>query len=778
MHSSKSKMCLLSLPNELLSQIAALLACPDLSRFSRSCTKLHQLFTTALYHRDIEIEEDQPGPFRWAATFGSAPTMKRAIQEGLTLSEFACSQLVFLAVTRGFTDCVEILLDLQPFDINCTMGSGDTVLMLAISTGTAPLVKLLLERGADPTLAETSMRRLSPLHVAARCGGDDIIKMLLKAGASPNTRSGGDETALLNAIQRGGILKHAWYPGGKRLVSTDEEVMETTRTFLESGYEMDAADGSAYLYEACWQGRATLVNFFISHGADPHMQTEYLQTCLGVAALHGHTDVVQILLDQKVEVNTASKYGFAPLVEAVRRGELNIIKLLVETGGGDVNFADEYGNTPLRAALSPGTWADGVPRYMFGSEGWESQTKPPFNEDLVRYLIERGADVHAVTPRGTSMLSIAIGYSNSAIVDMLLNEGAGIDDADEIVRLIISAANSEKDDIAKRLLRQESANAVDGSKLCPALHIACENEDLEFVKLLVEAGADVNALDEEGQSCLQLAINHDQICQFLIERGANFEQKLNWGYTVFLFAVEYGLLDTVDVLINAGADITVCNDSQQSALMIASQHGHRYLTKQFLELDTIDVNAQCIDGRTALHYAAMRSRLHMVDILLSNPQLPALRLKDSRGVTPLIAAARQEDLEVVKRILAAGDSTLLEDEDKFGYTALQWAGTQSRAIKELLLAATLEARLDPGRDVEEPSQDGFFHNQCACDACGRARTGPEVDGVQKCIECYTNMGELFVLCEWCLAHGETCRDETHGKDPYFCSCDAYYSDED
>lgn len=770
-------MYLFSLPNELLSQITFSLANPDLSRFSRSCTKLHQLFTTVLYHRDIE--ETQLEPFRWAATFGSAPTLKRAIQEGLTLSPEECSQVVFIAISHGSIDCAKILVTLPSFEVNSCCGGRDTALMLAISAGAAPLVKLLLERGADPTLTEGSLRGLPPLHVAARRGNDEITKMLLKAGASPYARCGGDETPLLNAVQRGGILESAWYPRGERLVSTDEEVMQTTQVFLENGYVMDAADGNAYLYEACWQGRTMLVNFFISHGADPHRQTEYLQTCLGVAALHGHTNVVQTLLGQKVEVNTTSKYGFAPLIEAVRLGELDVIKLLVEIGGADVNFADEYGNTPLCAALSPGIWADAMPRYMVGSELRESQPKPPFNEDLVRYLIDRGADVHAVTSRGTSMLSVAIGSSNSAIVEMLLDEGASVDDADELLRLIINAAFSEKEDIARRLLQHKSitADAVDRSKLYLALHVACENEDLEFVKLLVEAGADVNALDEKGKSCLQLAINHDQICQFLIERGANIEQKMKWGYTVFLFAVEYGLLDTVDVLINAGVDMTVRNDSEQTALMIASQHGHRYLTKQFLGLGKIDINAQCIDGRTALHYAAMRGRRPIVDMLLSHSQPPELKLKDRRGVTPLIAAARQEDLEIVKRILAAGDSKLLEDKDKFGYTALQWAGMQSLATKEFLLAATLEAGLDPGQDADEPPQDGVIHDKCACDACGRTTTGPGVDGGEECRECYTNMGERFLLCEWCVAHGETCRNETHGRGPYYCICDVYYSDE-
>lgn len=765
-------MSFLSLPNELLYQIASLLARRDLNSFSRSCTKLHQLLTNKLYHR--EVEEGQSAPFSWAAVFGSLPTMRRAIREGVTLSPDMCSHAVFLAISHGNTDCLEILLDSHPFEINSTWHGHNSALILAIHNGPAQMVKLLLERGADPTLTELSFDELSPLHVAARRGDAEIIKMLLEAGAFVDARNGDDESPLLNVIQRGGVLDSRWYPRSERVVSTDEEVMETARLFIESGCTMDAADGNAYLYEACWQGRTTLVRFLLSLGADPHRQTESPQTCLGVAAMHGHTDVVQILLYLKVEVNTTSKYGFAPLVEAVRLGELDAIKLLVERGGGDVNFADGHGNTPLHVALSPGVLANGIPRYMPGSEGRVPQPKPPFNEGLVRYLIDRGADVHAVTSKGISMLSVAVSYSNDAIVAMLLKEGAITGAADEILRLIIRAAYSKKEATAKRLLQQESAADLDCSKLYPALHAACKNEDLEIVKLLVETGADVNALDEKGQSCLQLAINHDQICQFLIEHGADVEQQLNWGYTALLFAVEYGLLDTVDVLINAGADITVCNDSKQNALMIASQYGHRYLTKQFLGLDSIDINAQCIDGRTALHYAAMRSRRPIVDMLLSHSQPPALRLKDTRGVTPLIAAARQVDLEVVKRILTAGDSTLLEDEDRFGYTALQWAGMQSLAIKEFLLAATLEAGLDPDPDTDEPPQDGDFHDQCACDACGRARTGPRINGVEECRECLTNMGEPFVLCQWCLAHGETCRDETHGKHSYYCMCNANY----
>lgn len=761
-------MSILSLPHELLLNIQSRLAPPDLSRVSRSCSELHKLLTPILYNRDEH--DNELGPLQYAASHGSAPPVDRSAKVGLRLPADEFSRLVLLAAFKGYKDCVESLLNFQPFDINSFSNGGSTALAYAVYRDGVSLVKLLLDRGADPNLAERSRLHESPLHIAARLGFDNSIEALLLGGASSNAKNAGDEVPLLKAIQRGRTQRGVDEMDEEPHMTTDTELMKTTRIFLEHGHQMDSSDSTSCLYEACWQGRVALAQLLMSHGANPHHQTDYEYTCLGAAASKGHTDIAKLLIGQRVDANTPSKFGFTPLIEAVRGGHLEIVKLLVEVGSADVNLADRYKDTPLFSSLTPANLDEDTPMYLLDTEPSVPQKTPRFNEDIVRYLVEQGADLHTISPAGSSTLRTAIYYTNYTVVKLVLTQGAAYNDAATILPLIPIASSLGKMDVVKLLLRHDSAARVDGSKLQSVLSAACANGDLECVKMLVNAGADVNVPDQDGETCLQLALEQPQVCQYLIDHGSRLETKLDWGYTALLSAVESGFVDSVALLIAAGADVTACNDSGQNALMLAGQYGHEDIARRLLETGKIDINAQCIDKRTALDYAALRNHLPLVELMLSSLPASALKHRDRYGSTPLIAAARQDNVDIVKRILAVGDVTLLKDRDQFDYTALHWAAMESVATKEFLLAATLDAGLDPNLDHGESSQGGFYGTSCVCDVCGRARTCTEMDNVRECEMCHTGKGDPFIICEWCHEHGKTCRDEQHQTYNHICEC--------
>ncbi len=125
---------------------------------------------------------------------------------------------------------------------------------------------------------------------------------------------------------------------------------------------------------------------------------------------------------------------------------------------------------------------------------------------------------------------------------------------------------------------------------------ASKNGDAAKVKALIEAGADVHAVDERGWTALFMACHNPElnrgfpdVVEALIAAGADFEKCIGYGMRPLMIAAGYGEAGVVDVLIKAGAKIKAENEGGRTAMQMATD-------KNYVEVVNLLWEAQMLSG--------------------------------------------------------------------------------------------------------------------------------------------------------------------------------------
>lgn len=208
---------------------------------------------------------------------------------------------------------------------------------------------------------------------------------------------------------------------------------------------------------------------------------------------------------------------------------------------------------------------------------------------------------------------------------------AGSDVADAVMK--------KNQQAVRALLHQKTdvnAPQTDGAT---AIHWAARWDDLEVADLLIRGGANVNAATREGSTPLSLAsINGSAaMVEKLLKAGANPNARLLEGETALMIAARTGKADAVKVLLDNGADINAKESLRQTtALMWAVSEGHPAVTELLIARGA-DVNA-----KTKFNAAPGKKTER-------GEQYPA-----TGSLTALVFAARQNDLESARMLVAAG----------------------------------------------------------------------------------------------------------------------------
>ncbi|MBI3181617.1 MAG: ankyrin repeat domain-containing protein [Myxococcales bacterium] len=191
----------------------------------------------------------------------------------------------------------------QGADVNARGKHGTAPLAAAVARGSPELVRLLLEKGADPKVPLT---RQTLLHRAAARGNPEVISMLLERGLDLNQRGEG-RTPLEWASAEGKLeaVKVLWAAGA--------------RVRGESQALPDAARG----------GHWAVVDYLLQQGADIGAKDGG-----GKTALHHASDaaVARRLLDRRAEPNAKDAEGWTPLHHAAWKGDEALARLLLERG--------------------------------------------------------------------------------------------------------------------------------------------------------------------------------------------------------------------------------------------------------------------------------------------------------------------------------------------------------------------------------------------------------------------------------------------------------------
>lgn len=275
---------------------------------------------------------------------------------------------------------------------------------------------------------------------------------------------------------------------------------------------------------------------------------------------------------------------------------------------------------------------------------------------------------------------------------------------------IFKCARAGLTENVKCLLHLRKASAKDitifGTTL---LHSASKSGNMELVRLLIQEGADVNAQDEDGESPLHGALarsNNYNIARILIENGADLSIRAVDGKTplhnIFNNTISQVLMkdDWLEKIVPDSEAMSITHFLEWSSISSPEilQRGHLY--------DDADLLSADILGRTCLHFAACRGNLGVLSYLIKEVSAEDVNKKDVEGRSPLhYAVQTSRAAEVIEILMGKGCNIYATDEN--GRTALHWAARWNNfnAVKKLMAIADGEILLLPDKNGRTPSAE-------------------------------------------------------------------------
>jgi ankyrin repeat protein len=422
-----------------------------------------------------------------AAMRGDRQAIRAALarKADVNLAQVDGTTALHWAVERDDLEMADLLIRAGA-RVDARTREGVMPLQLAAVNGSATMLDRLLKAGADPN-APLSTSGDTATMMAARTGKPDAIRVLAESGANVNAReSWGGTTALMWAVSEG----HA----------------DAASALIAAGADVNARSH----YVAAANGRGFEGRTPVASRTDPKTE-EFASgwlTPLTLAAREGDVELTRILLDAGADVNTAAGDGKTALSVAVFNGNYDVASLLVDRKA-DVNKADAQRFTPLFWAVDRRNM-ETAPNFP-----WMVTADPM---PLIRKLLDAGANPNALvnnTPRarmreGSPRIVFATALMRAAFAADL-----------ELVKLLLERGADPK--IVSRD-NETMLSAAAGLAFIHGYHRGKGPEErLQVVKLFVELGNDVNWPDDYGITPLMAAGNYGNvpIIQYLIDAGAD-----------------------------------------------------------------------------------------------------------------------------------------------------------------------------------------------------------------------------------------------------------------
>ncbi len=423
-------------------------------------------------------------------------------------------------------------------------------------------------------------------------------------------------------------------------------------------------DGATALYLASIRGSASMIGKLLGAGADPNELGPEGETPLMLASRNGNPDAIKVLIDHKADVNATDKLrGTTALMWAAEQDHPEAVKILIDHGA-NVSAADNVDTKGNRAYLAPS-----ITQRLNSSFGVNGQ----------RGRGGRGGAAGAGRGAGTRP---AAGRGGSAA-----GAGAGVEDADQAAAFAAFGRQSDKDGGGLTpLVYAARENCIECAQLLveakadvnqtthygwTALLTATQNRHYKLAAYLLEHGANPNIANHGGWTPLYLAVDNRNIeggdypvrkpdmdhldyIKLLVDKGANVNARIcgkastpteckgdstetrtiftmQWlyedGATPFLRAAQSGDVELMKYLLAHGADPKIKTAQGETALAVAAGIGwvegvtfewspeeNVEAVKMCLDLG-IDPNAADDQGRTALHGAAHKGRLKVIQML-------------------------------------------------------------------------------------------------------------------------------------------------------------------
>ena len=499
----------------------------------------------------------------------------------ITAAGVQASTSVADAAKAGDLNAVKAMLQAGG-DVNAAHGDGMTALHWAASRGDEVLTQMLLAAGAN-IRATTRLGGITALHIASQGGHANVVASLITAGADVNTLTSTGATAVMLAARAGSAETVT------RLVETGADVNAKEKAFGQTALMiaagLDRADVVRLLLSrgADWKAASSVADLkgltsMMDDGTGrPQQQqpgggvagvtrgyryNELIGTQGGLTALHfaarqGSAAAARALVEAGVNVNIPSAGDKAtPLLVALINGHFDLAAMLLDSGA-DPNLVSDAGVSPLYATLNV-QWAPIAAYPQPRAHLQQSRTYL----DVMKLLLERGADPNArvhrkvwysgynfdqsgVDEAGATPFWRASYAADVAAMKLLVSHGA--DPAIPTMKLFSRrgpedpVAGADKSGLPPLPIGGPGATALHAAAgpgyamgFAGNSHHVAPGGMLPAVKYLVdELGADVNAIDHDGNSVVHLAASRGdtEMIKFLVSKGADVKKINRSGQT-------------------------------------------------------------------------------------------------------------------------------------------------------------------------------------------------------------------------------------------------------
>lgn len=291
------------------------------------------------------------------------------------------------------------------------------------------------------------------------------------------------------------------------------------------------------------------------------------------------------------------------------------------------------------------------------------------NTELVRFLLDKGADVNVHGNYHLGPLLWAAGRGFKEIVEMLIARGAKVNVGDKYgTTALVWACRFGSVEIVDILIKAGANVDTAGMYSWTPLLVATTRGHTECVNSLLEKKPNVNALDKDGMTALAIASRegYQEIAIALIAAGAYINIQDRAGDTPLIQAVKGGHRGVVEALLKKHADVDIQGKERKTAIYTAVEKGHTKIVKILLPTNP-DLEASTKDGDTALIRAVRNRNLDIVQLLLDRKA--KVGASDKRGDTCLHIAMRARSKAIVEALLRnPKHSQLLYRANKAGET--------------------------------------------------------------------------------------------------------------
>ncbi|XP_059471144.1 uncharacterized protein LOC132194090 [Neocloeon triangulifer] len=638
---------------------------PDVMRdlTNENVTALH----LAVHHADVRlckylienginvraVDDLRRNPFHWACEYGRLPTiqylwrqkcynMNERIHDG--------KSALHLAVRRFDGKSVIEWLIKEGADYRSKDIFGRTPIHYAAGGGFFWTLQFLVNLDSA-VLKDFSNDKSNVLHFAARHPDSRKCKYLLEKGADYRSKNM-DGVAPLHFAARYGTFETF-----NLLLDMDPTVV----------HDLTKENDSIIHFAAC-NGDTKICKFLVTNGIDTLLVQKNGNNALHNASNFGILENVIYLLSLKCyDINSKSMNGKTALHIAAERNYTHIVKLLVKEGA-DHRSKDNNDWTPLHFAARFGSID--MLRFLVDHDSDACRDLTNYNENalhlaacnkdvqMCKYLNINGSfDAFSVDARQYTALSIAIKFGIVENIEYLTS----LNNVDPHGNLCLT--DNEDDDatfatlggpaeVLKNLLRSKhfDINRKNEKGYTP-LHYVAKMDHLEATQLLLENGANIDELEWNKSTALMLAARFASVemCKLLVERGADLtlineegydalcyacvgqkrinveyllslgkfdlERKIKRSFTALFIPVYSGNVGIVKLLLDKGANVNAKNDHQSTPLMISAELSTVEMCQLLVKNGALMYEVDN-DGDSALHCAILAGKLENVQYLV------------------------------------------------------------------------------------------------------------------------------------------------------------------